>query len=644
MPKRLLAFLCLLALAATGLGWVISKGRLEPAEFTFNNATEIESLDPAVVTGQPEGRIIWALYEGLVRLTPDDRTPEPGMAERWEISEDGLTYTFHIRRNAKWSNGDPVTAHDFVYSMRRFLSPQTASEYSYQAWYLKNAKRYSTGAGKLTVGDPVEVELHEQPEGALPFARGRVLRGELIEIVADPNATTEQLENDEEYLDWRSFVVRLASGNERRFRVAGPDDAFENAESCMALLFDFEHVGIRALDNHTVETTLENPTPYWLQLLGFYPLSPVNPRCVDTHGRLEWTKTKNLVTNGAYVLEFRRLRDRIRLRKNPNYWDAENVALETIDALSVQSLTTAFNLYETGQVDWIEKVAPLIAREVAKEEPPRDDYQPASQLGTYFYAFNTTREPLDDPRVRRALSLVINREEIVSTAGAGELPARTHTPLGMAGYTPPECASDDVELARKLLAEAGYPDGAGFPTISILYNFTEEHRTIAELVRKQWGDNLGIEVKTRNEEWGTYLSSQRQLSFDVMRRAWIGDYLDPNTFLDMFVTGGENNNTGWSNAEYDQLIADAKTELDPEKRMALFYRAEQILMDEMPILPLYYYVSRNMVRPYVRGFYNNLQDSHPLRALRIDHAAAGPNEFMAPRAISSPPGDTEANQ
>lgn len=629
MSSRLISVLLVLTLAVATTAGIVWQGQLPRADFTFNNGTDIESLDPAVVTGQPEGRIIWELFEGLVRLSPEDRSPEPGMAERWEVSEDGLTYTFHLRPGAEWTNGDPVTAEDFVYSMRRFLSPATAAEYAYQAWYLKNAKRYSTGAGSLREGDPVEVELFSRPEGAPPFAGGELLYGVLKEIEPDSDATLEQLADESQHLEFRTFVIELEGGGERRLRVAAETDRFADAEPCRALLFDFREVGIRAIDPRTIETTLESPTPYWLNLLGFYPLSPVNRRCVETHGPLQWTKAENIVTNGAYQIEFRRIRDRIRLRKNPGYWDADNVALETVDALTIQSLTTAFNLYETGQVDWIEKVAPLIAKQVAQSDPPRDDYAPAPQLGTYFYAFNTTRKPLDDARVRRALVLAINRQEIIDTACAGEVAAMTFTPPGLKGYEAPAGQAEDAAAARRLLAEAGYPNGAGFPTISILYNYTEEHRTIAELIRKQWGNTLGIEAKTRNEEWGTYLSSQRQLSFDVMRRAWIGDYPDPNTFLDMFVTGGENNNTGWSNAEYDRMIRDAKAELDPERRMVLFSRAEQLLLEEAPIVPLYFYVSRNLVKPYVRGFYNNLQDAHPLRALRIDREAVEPGGFLA---------------
>lgn len=628
-PRLLLAFVMLIALAA-GVVVIVYQGQLPPADFTFNNDTEVESLDPAVVTGQPEGRIIDELYEGLVRLGPKDREPIPGVAERWEVSEDGKTYTFHLRKDAKWSDGSPVTADDFVYSMRRFLDPQTLAEYAYQAWYLKNARRFSRAARGVKVGDPVEIELHERPEGAPPFAQGILLRGELVRVETDPDASQEGLDDPAKYTDLRTFVVEI-DGERRSFRVG--DYGLEDAEPCKQLTLAFDQVGFRATDQYTIETELDAPAPYWLNLLGFYPLSPVNRRCVETHGPGEWIKAGNLVTNGPYTLEFRRIRDRIRLRKNPHYWNRENVALETIDALAVNSLTTSFNLYETGEVDWIGKVTPIIARELFDADPPRDDFNPDAQFGTYFYLFNTTRPPFDDPRVRKALTMALDRPEIVTTACAGELPARSITPPGLPNYEPPECDGLNVEAARKLLAEAGYPDGIGFPKIEILYNNDEIHQTIAELVRKQWRRGLGIDVATRNEEWSTSLASIRQKDYDVARRSWIGDYLDPNTFLDMFVTDGENNNTGWANPEYDRLIREAKFEADPAKRLELLTEAEQMLMTELPIMPIYYYVSRSMVAPYVYGWHNNLEDRHPLWCLSIDRSRPRLNDFMASKPI-----------
>ena len=252
-------------------------------------------------------------------------------------------------------------------------------------------------------------------------------------------------------------------------------------------------------------------------------------------------------------------------------------------------------------------------------------------LCTYYYMLNTTRKPLDDVRVRRALALAMNRSEITSTAlGAGEVPAYSLVPPGIPGYESPTLGKEDV--ARGTAAARGSRVSGRHKVFRSSKSCTtrdEAHQTIAQLVRKQWEQNLGLNLDTRNEEWGSYLASVRQMEYWVARRAWVGDYLDPNTFLDMMVTGGENNGTGWSNAEYDGLIAAARAESDETKRLELLRRAEQILMDEVPIIPMYHYVSKNMVKPYVRGFYRNLLDDHPLRRIWIDRDSTGPNEYMS---------------
>ncbi|MCC6492508.1 MAG: peptide ABC transporter substrate-binding protein, partial [Pirellulales bacterium] len=326
------------------------------------------------------------------------------------------------------------------------------------------------------------------------------------------------------------------------------------------------------------------------------------------------------------------LRDRTRLVKNERYWNADEVRLKSIDVLATESSVTGLNLYLTGKVDWIYDVPPAALRELLAERPPRDDLNPQPMLTTYFYLFNVTRKPLDDVRVRRALTLAIDRAELTGRLlGCGERPAYSLVPPGLPGYDPPQCAPQDVAEARRLLAEAGFPDGRGFPVLEILYNTHETHAAIAQLIRKQWQRALGIRVKTRNEEFATQLNSQRALDYDVSRRSWIGDYADPNTFLDMFVSGGENNCTGFSSAEYDRLIGEAAREADPEKRLSIFRSAERILMDELPLAPMYFYVSKSMLKPYVRGFYNNIQDYHPLEAMWIDRAQQTPNPFLRGR-------------
>jgi oligopeptide transport system substrate-binding protein len=604
------------------IAWATMGTGLPPAEFTFCNTTEIKSFDPAIVSGQPEGIIVRSLFDQLTNWDPETLEPKPGIAKSWEISDDQLTYTFHLREDARWSDGTSVTAEDFHYSWRRFLGPRTAAEYAVLAWYIKNARNYSRGGSGISPGDLVEVELNLPPD-SVNTLRGELLHGKLVSI---DNA--DDPEN-------RVFTVEI-DGQHHRFDPTDDQDALAAPPSgsrwCRQVLLDFREVGIKVLGRLTLQVTLENPTHYFLQLTGFYPLSAVNQECLEKYGTPGWTKPKNAVTNGPFNIKFRRIRDRIRMVKSETYWNRDAVRLGVVDALALDSNSTAFNLFMTGKVDWIQTVPPAALRIMLAEDPPRNDLNPAPYIACYYYMFNTTRKPLDDVRVRRALSMALDRDEICSKImAAGEFPALNLVPPGIEGYKGQECAAEDADKARHLLAEAGYPEGKGFPRMDILYNTDESHQTIAELIRKQWQRKLGIQIKTRNEEWASYLSSHRQMKYDICRRGWIGDYADPCTFLDMMVTDGEQNGTGWSDEEYDRLIEAAAREVDPDGRMALFRKAERILMDELPVLPIYFYVSKNMVKPHVRGFYNNALDKHPVSAMWIDRDHKGPNEFMKGR-------------
>ena len=632
-PRHLLSILFVVAVPLAGMIWSIDASRLPPADLTFNNSTEIKTVDPALVNGQPEGRIVNALFEGLVRLSPQERLPVtggpkewPGVAESWEVSADGRTYTFHLRKDAKWSNGDPVTAEDYRYSMRRFLSPLTAAEYAKQGWYLVNGKKFTSAGAYLEPGDQVEVELNLKP-GEHETQTGELVKGTLIRKVPE-KMPKDQKERDR--IQQRFYVD--VEGAERCYVVGDPalgETIPDGGLACRMVMLDFDKVGIRVVDPHTLVTELENPTPFWLQLLGFYPLFPVHRGCLEEYGAPDWTRPENIVTNGPYRIGFRRPRDRVRLVKNENYWNRDNVRLETVDALAVEKTTTSLNMYILGDVDWIQEPPPNLLRELMESNPPRDDFNPAPQFGTYYYKLNVDRGALGDNRVRRALSLALDREDIIRTAVRGpQQPALSLVPPGVPGYIQGTCAPRNPQLARQLIAEAGYPNGNGFPSIEILYNTHEAHRAVAELVRKQWQQTLGITVKLRNEAWPAYQDRLRMTRYDVGRQAWIGDYIDPNTFLDLYVSDNENNQTNWSNEEYDRLIADAERETDAQARLDILHDAEVLLMAEGPIIPIYFYYSRNMVRPHVRGFYNNALDFHPLHSMWIDRSGTTINEFM----------------
>lgn len=503
----------------------------ERADLTFINGAEPESLDPAIITGQPEGRIARALFQGLTSI---DRTgkPVPGVAESWDLSGDGKTYTFHLRPDAKWSDGRPVTAHDFARSWERTLTPATGSSYNYQLYYIKNA---------------------------LPFAEGT--------------------------------------------------------------LTDFSQVGVKALDDRTLEVTLENPTPFFVDLCAFPTLFPVPVDLIEKVGD-EWIKPKNIITNGPFVLEDWRINDRIRLRKNPHYWKKDQVALETIDVFPIAKANVAFNFYASGGADLVmdKGLAPPALLDELKK---RDDFHAAPFLGSYFLRFKCVEGPFADPRVRKAFSMAVDKQRIVEkVTRAGETPAGSLVPPGLEGYESPEGLGFDPEKARALLAEAGFPDGQGFPLTRYLYSEGELNEAIAVELQSMWQQTLGVKVSLARQEWKVYLNSVDSLDYDIARSSWVGDYPDPNTFLDMFITGGGNNRTGWSDPEYDELISQATRETDPAKRFEILRNAEQILIpEESVICPIYYYVGIQLYDPKrVKGVEPNLLDDHPLEAISVVEA------------------------
>lgn len=617
-PKRLLAGATLL-LALSGVVVALSLVRPDRADFTFCNSTEIKTVDPALVTGQPEGRVVWAIFEGLTSYHPETLEPLPGVAKSWDISPDGKTYTFHLREEARWSDGRPITAEDFHWSFQRLLHPETAAEYAYEMWYVVHAEQYTSG--RVTVGDPVEIELRDRPPGAPPFARGIVLYGRLLAV--EPAGSSVAAEDGTAGADAAAsgepvYVVEV-DGKTRRFQRASAVPRDPTAEDYAWLLYDFRHVGIRVVDSHTLQITLNHPVPYFLEIVGFYPTCPVPRHCVEQYGYPAWTKPENIVCNGPFVLKSRRIRDRIRLEKNPCYWDRDQVRLNTVDVLAVESAVTGLNLYLTGSSDWIPSVPNEIVPDLLRSG--RSDFRPAPYLATEYYIFNTQRKPLDDARVRRAIAMAVNKQEIVARVlRSGQIPAESLVPADIAKYVeyqPPQCEAYAPQRAAALLAEAGYPGGRGMPRLTLLYNTHESHQAIAELLQSQWKRSLGLDVRLTNQDWARYLASRRQGEFWISRAGWIADYIDPNTFLEMFTTGNPNNHGGWSHPEYDALVAAAQVEARPDVRMRLFRRAEEILLQEMPLIPLYWPVTRNMVHPRVRGFYPNILDIHPLKNIAI---------------------------
>jgi len=597
--------------------WATSLGTLPPAEFTFNNGTEIKSLDPAQVTGSPEGRIVRALFEGL--YSPDAKTlePRPAMALTADpkeiLTEQGKIYTFPLRRDAVWSDGKPVTAEDFRWSWQRLLHPETGSQYHFVlSAYVVNAAKYN--AGIVDPGDQVEIELPNRPRLQQLFPRGKMLHGKLLEIERpDASGVSEIQTGNEKSESKREWIYTVqVDGVKRRFSQHPPPG--QAVEKCLHLLLNFNQVGIRVLEPYRLQVELKSPTPYFLYLMQFYVTVPVNRTCIERFGYPDWIRPENIVVNGPFQIDFRRLRDRIRLKKNDRYWNASAVQLQTVDALAVESSSTGLNMYLVGDVDWL----PSPPSEVIPHLEGRRDYHSISSLSIYFYRLNVTRKPFDNPLVRMALSRAIDRKRICKAIlRAGQEPAYSLVPPVLLHYPAAQSPQYNLKAARRLLAQAGYPGGRGLRSIEILFNTSDGHRKIAEAIQQDW-QRLGVDVRLRNLEWQTYLSTTRKMEYDVARAGWIGDYPDPNTFLDLFVTGGVQNETGWGNRAFDQLIDQATQEADPDKRMQILHQAEEIIMGELPVLPIYFYVSTNLVKPYVRGFFSNSQDLHPLTSISID--------------------------
>jgi len=491
---------------------------------TFTNHAEPQSLDPALMTGVPELTIAMGLFEGLSGFHPRTLQPVPAAAERWAISPDGRTYTFHLRK-ARWSNGAVVTASDFAYAWRRALKPQTAAEYAYMLFCIEGARAYNAGEH-------------------------------------------------------------------------GNDDA----------------IGIRVIDDLTLEVRLEHPLAYFLELTAFATYYPIHPETFKQHGD-RWTRPEHMVSNGPFTLAAWRQQQDVVLKKNPHYWDADRVRLDEIRVLPIDDAETALKQYRNGEALWVRSIP--AAKAAAAESLPGFRYAP--EYGTYFYRFNVTRPPLDDPRVRKALALAIDRDSICRyLLRGGQRPARSFVPPILPPYEPVQGPAYGPERARELLAEAGFPGGKGLRKLRILYNTSESHKLIAEAVQHMWRTELGVRIELLNQEWKVYLDSMSHLEYDVARSSWIGDYGDPNTFLDMFVTGGGNNRTGWSHPRYDALIAQAAREPDPARRRQLLQHAERILIaDEMPIVPIYFYVNTYLVHPTVLGVSDNARNVHPFQYIAI---------------------------
>jgi len=498
----------------------------------LGNGAEPADLDPQVVTAYTDQNILLALFEGLTAIDEQSSRPVPAAALSWDASADGLAWTFHLRDGLRWSDGESLSADDFVRSWRRMLLPEFGAEYAYLLYPIRNAEAFNKGR------------------------------------LSDPLA-----------------------------------------------------LGIGAPDARTVRIVLERPTPYLPVLAALPPWFPVNPRVLERFGAAArrgtaWTRPGNLVGNGPFSLEDWSPNSRIVVARNPHYWGAASVALRKIVFFPTESPDVEERDFRAGQVH-VTYALPVAKIAAYRRDAP-DLLRIDPFLQTFFLRFNVTRPPLDDPRVRRALSLAIDRDAIArSVLASGYPPAHSFTPPDCGGYSARARVDLDIALARRLLADAGHPGGAGLPPIEVQVRNDEVQAPVMEAVQAMWGRELGIHVTLATLEQKTWLQNQQTLAYAVSTAGWAGDFLDPVTFLGLFVTGGGNNWTGWGDRAYDGLLGDAAGEADPRARLELFQKAESILLEQAPVAPLYFGAHAYLIRPSVRGWTPALLGYHRYALVRL---------------------------
>ena len=509
--KWLLALVAVLCLMGTA--WAGER------EIVYNLGIEPRTIDPVLNNAVDGSNVIFNLFDGLGRIGFDD-APEPGCAERWEVSEDGMTWTFHLRKGLKWSDGKPLTAEDFRYGLLRLLDARNASPNAYMAYFLKNGEAFFNGK-------------------------------------------------------------------------AGSED-----------------VGIDVPDDATLRLRLETPAPLMLDCLSFYAFAPARADVVEQDPRGWATKPESLVCNGPFVLSEWKHNSELTLTKNPNYWDADNVKIDKVRMVMITDSNTALAAFKAGKVDLLDRIPPQMTPQLIQS----GEAKVAPALGTAFCVFNVARAPFDDPRVRKAFTLAIDRRTMVEkvTLG-GQKPAVAFIPYGIPGVGSdrdfraeggtflPERA--DPEAAKKLLAEAGYPDGKDFPKVTYKYNLNPINKAIAEALQAMWKQNLGVEVELANEEWKVFLNTREQGDFQIARHAYVTIFFDAGSMLEGWVTGSPKNVARYSDPEYDALIRDSLKQMDRSKRMENMHKAEEILMRDLPVLPLYFYSTPYMQSARVKGIY-----------------------------------------
>ncbi|WP_298639635.1 peptide ABC transporter substrate-binding protein [uncultured Cardiobacterium sp.] len=496
------------------------------------NGSEPKGLDPHTSEGTSEANIKRDIFEGLT-ARGKDAAVIPGVAEKWDISADGKTYTFHLR-DTTWSDGTPFTAHDVVYAWQRDIDPATGGKYSFLLYPVKNAKAIAEGD------------------------------------IKDPG-----------------------------------------------------QLGAKATDDHTLVVELEAATPYFLDMLTHVSTYPVPRHIIEKHGK-NWTRPENIVGNGAFKMTAWQPNAHITLKKSDTYWDKNNVKLDQVIYYPTEDQNTELKRYRAGELDMTYEI-PLDQIKWLRENL-KDELKTGPLLGAYYYGFNLTRPPFkDNPKLREALTLAIDRDIITNKiTGTGETPIYGIVPPGIAGYDNYRPAyaglsqQERDERAKQLYAEAGYSKDKPLK-VELLYNTSENHKKIAIAITAMWKKTLGVEAQLINQEWKVFLNTrQEKTSTEAFRAGWFGDYNDPNTFLELYLSKAGLNDSGYDSAKFDGLLQQASLEQNPAKRAALLKEAEQELIDSYAIAPIYSYVSKRLVKPYVKGYTPNIMDQYPSKHLSIE--------------------------
>ena len=601
--------------------------------FRYVNGDEPTSLDPAMSNGQPEARLYMALYDGLVEYNPKSLAPEPALAERWHINNDSSEFTFHLRHNGRWSNGDPIDANDFVYSFRRALAKETASPNASLALYLKYAQAYNEG--QVFVRDPKTNQYlltRDFLDGLPPDPiSGVAVDASKPEYLPDPNEPKG--DPDTAFHQQMHAPMRLTLPGDEKAR-AKRIDANPKLKAAIAgkefVTVTEKDLGVEAVDQYTLRLSLVQQAPFFLGLLAHQVFRLVPQKIVEKYGDA-WTQPEHIVTCGAFKVKTWIPYDKLVLERDPMNWDAATVKLDEIHLIPIVDQHTVMNMYKVGELDAVYNHAvPNPWLHVLRY---KKDYMDAAEAALDYLIMNTTKPPLNNVKVRKAFNLAIDKDAYAEWRRIVK-PLTAFTPEGMfPGYPQPKGPKFNPAEARRLLGEAGYPvtqnaDGSfscpNFPEdqVEFIYNVLSANKLFAEWYQAQWKQNLGITVGLRAMEWKTFLDSRAKLEYKgFSRAAWGADYMDPFTFLSLFYTGSENG-TGWEDAKYVAMLDEANRTLDHKKRYELLAQAEAYMLEQQPIIPVDTPSVNFVKKPYVKGMYPNPASLYPWKYIYIERDQA----------------------